>query len=135
AQAVSATQLRPESPCGYWLHGYVCIKEGTPEDALKDVGDADKLAPTSDAAMVGAAAMCIKKEYDAAIRYADRALKLEPSFALARAYRGLALAYLKNPADAFTDLDEAIKLDDHSSETLVIPPFAVSVKGEPVGVI
>ena len=60
-------------------------------------------------------------DYTGAIADYDKAIKLNPDYALAYTNRGLAKAQLKQYSEAIADLDKAIELDPKSATSLHEP--------------
>ena len=68
--------------------------------------------------------------YEAALRYANRAVKLNPDLAIARAYRGVALQQLARYEEAAREYALAVQSGPNAADSLMLSAWGIAAVGD-----
>ena len=87
-----AIELNPNYPTTYFWRGVYLSSMGRIGEALVEIHRAQELDPLSvPVVAIGGWIFCLARQYDQAIEQSQKALIMDPNYALAHAYLGLAL--------------------------------------------
>ncbi|MGO8955677.1 MAG: tetratricopeptide repeat protein [Rhodomicrobium sp.] len=107
----------PGHPDASYLLGMIALQEGHAADAAHLIGHAVSRNKQNPFMVCNfGIALCMLKRFDEAIANFDRALSIEPSFALAHYNRGNALRELKRYDEALRSYEKAITLRPNDAE-------------------
>jgi tetratricopeptide (TPR) repeat protein len=111
----SAIRKIPDYAYAHNLRGYILLKQERYEEALAAADKAIMLEPDQPEHLVLRGVVNQHRhDYEASIKDYTRLLRLKPSDPTALTYRAYSLAQLEKTEEAFTDVQEALALDERN---------------------
>jgi serine/threonine-protein kinase len=130
-QVRRALELNPNSAEAHLLHALVLVSQGEADEGVREALRAEDLDPMA----VGLKwdiwiALYFAREYEAAIQVCDRALQLDPEFAMSLGARGVTLMQMGEYERATSDLERAVAMDDDNITNLEFLLYTYAMSGD-----
>jgi len=126
-----AIELHPSSAEARAWYGFYLMTRGQHGAAIAEARRAQELDPLSPVRRTDTQwILLMARRYDEAIEVGRQALAIEPGFALAYSYTGLAHAQRGEPTETLAALEAGRRLDDSTMPTLFLA-FGHAIAGEP----
>jgi TolB-like protein/Tfp pilus assembly protein PilF len=125
-----AIELHPAQPIVYYWYGEFLMSMGRPEEAIAMTRRALQADPVS--AVIGASLgmiLYLARRYDEAVKVLQHAHEIDPDHFLPHLRLGLVYLQQKKHAEAIRELTSAVRLADHSTETLAALGTAYAAAG------
>jgi TolB-like protein/DNA-binding winged helix-turn-helix (wHTH) protein/tetratricopeptide (TPR) repeat protein len=126
----AAIRLNPSYATAHHWYAWHLMLMGKSTEALREFSLAQSLDPLS--LIIGADiadALCIVKEFDAAVAQSRKTLELDPSFAVGHYELGQALVHVGRFDEAIAEFRKAIEISGHSSVFDSNLAYAYAVSG------
>jgi TolB-like protein/DNA-binding winged helix-turn-helix (wHTH) protein/tetratricopeptide (TPR) repeat protein len=126
----AAVHLNPNYATAHHWYAWHLMLMGKTTEAIAELRQAESLDPLS--LIIGADladALCINRDFDAAIEQSRRTLELDPGFAVGHYELGQALVQLHRLDEAIAEYRKAIEMSGHSSVFDSSLAYAYAVSG------
>jgi TolB-like protein/Tfp pilus assembly protein PilF len=125
-----AIELHPAQPIVYYWYGEYLMSMGRPEEAIAVTRRALQADPQSP--VIGASLgmiLYLARRYDEAVQVLQRAHEIDPGHFLPHLRLGLVYLQQNRHTEAIRELESAVRLADHSTETLAALAMAHAASG------